>query len=92
MAPLHTSPDHPLVEAMMNARAEILGEPGRPIGVTYGTDASCFASTGIPCVVFGPGSIDHAHSDEEWVEVEDTALAAEILAACAHDPEIRAAV
>ena len=88
MAPLHTSPDHPLVGAMQRARAQVLGEPGQPIGVTYGTDASCFATAGIPCVVFGPGNIDHAHSDEEWVEVEDTALAAEILAALARDPGV----
>ena len=31
----------------------------------------------------GPGSIDQAHSDEEWVGIEETALAAEILAEAA---------
>jgi hypothetical protein len=33
--------------------------------------------------VFGPGSIDQAHGDEEWVGIEETALAAEILAEAA---------
>lgn len=80
MGPLDTSVDHPLVQALQSARRGIIGDPGQPIGVPYGTDASWFAPAGIPCVIFGPGSIDQAHSDEEWVEIEDTALAAEIIA------------
>ncbi len=80
MGPLDTPVDHPLVKVMQTARRSILGSPGRPIGVPYGTDASWYAPAGIPCVVFGPGSIDQAHSDEEWVEIEDTAVAAEIIA------------
>ncbi len=79
-APLDTPVDHLLVKAMQNARQSILGERGIPIGVPYGTDASWFGPSGIPCVIFGPGSIDQAHSDEEWVEIEDTALAAEVIA------------
>ena len=80
MGALDTPTDHPLVKLLQEARQSILGDPGRPIGVPYGTDASWFAPAGIPCVIFGPGSIDQAHSDEEWVEIEDTALAAEIIA------------
>lgn len=80
MGPLDTPADHPLVKALQDARQTILGKPGKPIGVPYGTDASWYAPAGIPCVIFGPGSIDQAHSDEEWVEIEDTALAAEIIA------------
>ena len=80
MGPLDTPADHPLVGALQTARQSILGDPGVPIGVPYGTDASWYAPAGIPCVIFGPGSIDQAHSDEEWVEIEDTALAAEIIA------------
>ena len=80
MGPLDTPVDHPLVKVLQDARQLILGDPGEPIGVPYGTDASWYAPAGIPCVIFGPGSIDQAHSDEEWVEIEDTALAAEIIA------------
>lgn len=79
-AALETPADHPLVGALGRAREAILGELGSPIGVPFGTDASFFAPAGIDCVVFGPGSIDQAHSDEEWVGIEETALAAEILA------------
>ncbi len=80
MGPLDTPADHPLVKTLQASRKAILGDPGSPIGVPYGTDASWYAPAGIPCVIFGPGSIDQAHSDEEWVEIEDTALAAEIIA------------
>lgn len=80
MGPLDTPIDHPLVKVLQTARRSILGNPGTPIGVPYGTDGAWFAPQGIPSVIFGPGSIDQAHSDEEWVEIEDTALAAEIIA------------
>ncbi len=78
-SPLDTPPEHPLVRALGRARRAVAGRPGQPVGVTFGTDASILAPAGIPCVVFGPGSIDQAHSDEEWVSVEETAQAAEIL-------------
>ena len=80
MGPLDTPVDHPLVKVLQTARHSILGDPGQPIGVPYGTDGAWFSPKGIPSVIFGPGSIDQAHSDEEWVEIEDTALAAEIIA------------
>lgn len=79
-APLDTRADHPVVVALGEARRDVLGAYGDPIGVTYGTDGSFFGPAGIPCVVFGPGSIDQAHSDEEWVGIDETARAAEILA------------
>ena len=77
---LDTPPDAPVVQALIDAREQVTGHRAEPIGVTYGTDASCFDPAGIRCVIFGPGSIDQAHSDEEWVGIEETALAAEILA------------
>lgn len=79
-APLDTPFDHPVVQALGAARRDLVGTFGDPIGVTFGTDASFFGPAGIGCVIFGPGSIDQAHADEEWVGVEETALAAEIIA------------
>lgn len=77
---LDTPADSPVVQALIGARRAVLGNGAEPIGVTYGTDASFLAPAGISCAVFGPGSIDQAHSDEEWVGIEETARAAEILA------------
>lgn len=79
-APLDTPPASPVVQALFRAKEAVIGRRGRPIGVTFGTDASFFSPAGISCAVFGPGSIDQAHSDAEWVGVEETAQAAEILA------------
>ena len=77
---LDTPPGSPVVRALIGAREQVTGHRAEPIGVTYGTDASFFDPAGISCVIFGPGSIDQAHSDEEWVGIEATAQAAEILA------------
>jgi acetylornithine deacetylase/succinyl-diaminopimelate desuccinylase-like protein len=43
---------------------------GDAIGVAYGTNAPAYAATGVPTVVFGPGSIDQAHTRDEWVEID----------------------
>jgi acetylornithine deacetylase len=44
--------------------------PIEPVGVKYGTDASQFSEIGIPAVVIGPGSIDQAHTKDEWLELD----------------------
>jgi acetylornithine deacetylase len=47
--------------------------------VPYGTDASSLALVGIPTVVFGPGDIAQAHTKDEWIELAQVEMAAEIL-------------
>lgn len=49
------------------------------IAVPYGTDASTLARAGIPSIVFGPGDIAQAHTAEEFVDLDEVALASEIL-------------
>jgi len=65
--------------------ARALAEAARPtksdceiVGVPYGTNASVIAAAGVPCVVFGPGSIDQAHTVDEWLAVEQLEGAAQI--------------
>jgi acetylornithine deacetylase len=48
-------------------------------GVPYGTDAAVYAATGVPTVVFGPGSIAQAHTADEWLELDQLETAAELL-------------
>ncbi len=52
------------------ATVRCLGEPSDIIGVPYGTDAWALAEAGIPTVVFGPGSIDQAHTNDEWIDIK----------------------
>jgi len=50
----------------------------KSMGVPFGTDASSLTNAGIPTVVFGPGSIAQAHTDNEWVPLDEVGLAGEI--------------
>jgi acetylornithine deacetylase/succinyl-diaminopimelate desuccinylase family protein len=52
---------------------------GLPQGVPYGTNAPAYAAAGAPTVVFGPGSIDQAHTCDEWVEISQLQSAGEVL-------------
>lgn len=66
------APECPLDDPLLLAAAEALraeGLPGEPRGVPYTTHASVLAEAGIPCITLGPGSIDQAHSPDEWVEI-----------------------
>ena len=47
----------------------------------YGTNASVYAAAGVPTVVFGPGSIDQAHTADEWINVSEVEIAAAALVA-----------
>lgn len=40
-------------------------------GVAYGTDASTYSIAGLSAVVIGPGSIDQAHTKDEWIELQE---------------------
>ena len=52
--------------------------PHELVGVPYGTHASRFAASGVPGIVCGPGSIDQAHTKDEWLDVAELQQAAEI--------------
>lgn len=47
-----------------------IGIDDRPVGVSFGSDASKLAQIGIPSIILGPGSIDHAHTPDEYVELD----------------------
>jgi acetylornithine deacetylase len=54
------------------------GRDGKPGGAAFGTDAAAISAIGIPTVVFGPGSIDQAHTAGEFIAVSELRLATEI--------------
>lgn len=74
-----TPAEHPLVVAMTSAATDVL-DGARPGAVTYGSDAGHFAEAGIPVLIFGPGRITDAHRENEYVEEEQVAAAARVLA------------
>ena len=76
--PLIDNDNHELADRLGGLAARLAGK-GRAIGVSYGTHAQRFAAAGIPTVVFGPGSIEQAHTEDEWIEIRQLRAAAEIL-------------
>jgi acetylornithine deacetylase len=57
--------------------------PSELTGVPFGTDAAAIAAAGVPTVVFGPGSIDQAHTQDEFIEITELRLATDIFHAIA---------
>ncbi|MEW6750320.1 MAG: M20 family metallopeptidase [Candidatus Latescibacterota bacterium] len=49
---------------------QALGLDGKPVGMPCGTDASQFSAIGVPAVVLGPGSIEQAHTRDEWLALD----------------------
>lgn len=71
---------HPLVAAL---RAAVLkqGLPDRVTALTGSADPWFYQNiAGIPAVVFGPGSIAHAHARDEQIRVDDILTGARVLA------------
>ena len=62
----------------LSSLVEKRGCPGELIGVPYATDAAAIAATGVPTVVFGPGSIAQAHTADEFIEGDAIQLATDI--------------
>jgi acetylornithine deacetylase len=58
---------------------EAVAGPRERQGAWYGTNASRIATTGVPAIVFGPGSIDQAHTVDEWIDLAELRQAAEIV-------------
>lgn len=52
--------------------------PHSAVGVPYGTNASLTCGAGVPSVVFGPGSIQQAHTRDEFIDIAQLEKAAEI--------------
>ncbi len=66
---METSPQTAIVSAAVHAAADI-GIETQLAGVPYGSDASKLTRNNIPAIIFGPGSIDQAHTACEYVEWE----------------------
>jgi acetylornithine deacetylase/succinyl-diaminopimelate desuccinylase-like protein len=68
-----------LAARLQAATHTITGRDEPAIGVSFGTDAAVIGAAGVPCVVFGPGSIEQAHTADEWVPVAEVEQASEAL-------------
>lgn len=73
---METSSHSSIVRAAIRAASEI-GLDSQLAGVPFGSDASKLARNNIPAIIFGPGSIDQAHTACEYVEWEQVVKAFE---------------
>ncbi len=63
--------DHPWVAQVGRAVEAGTGAAARTIGMTFTTDARFVRNqAGIPTVVCGPGEVDQAHTNNEWVALD----------------------
>ncbi len=75
--PLSDEANAALADRLGAVAREVAGEGGK-IGVSYGTDAAALGAAGVSAVVFGPGSIEQAHTADEWIALDAVEKAAEI--------------
>ena len=61
--PMDTSAEHPMVQALLNTA------PGTTLaGAPWFSDAAHLSRGGIPSICIGPGSIDQAHTANEFID------------------------
>lgn len=72
------APDHDVVEGLLRAcRSE--GVEASIEGMTAWVDAAFLNEAGVPAVCFGPGSIEQAHTADEWIAVDQIRSCADVL-------------
>ena len=81
--PLEIDPDHPLPRALSATVARLTGRTPRIGSWAAFTDGALLQEAGIPAVIFGPGDVSLAHTDEERITLSEVVTAAEVYASLA---------
>lgn len=63
-SPMFTDPDRPFVKELVELTGTVASRT-----VAYGTDGACFTELQ-DIVILGPGDIRQAHTDDEWISLE----------------------
>lgn len=72
--PMESDPEDPHIKQFL----EMTRDP-RAQGVSYFCDAAVIQQNGSPCIVFGPGDISQAHTDNEWIHLDSLNEAHDLL-------------
>ena len=80
--PAEVEPDAPICEAVKKAHERVTGNEPPVEGVPYGADMRLFIRFGeMPCVMYGAGDVNVAHSPDEHISVTEL-LTATTTVAC----------
>lgn len=63
--PMETEASHPWIERLQSVRSI-----SRCVGAPWFSDAAHLSAAGLPAICLGPGSIDQAHTADEFIEIE----------------------
>ena len=72
--PMETAAGHPMIQALLATGSSLAGAP-------WFSDSAHLSSSGIPSICIGPGSIDQAHTVDEFIEISALQQGAEFLTA-----------
>jgi len=60
--PMETAADHPVIKALLETGSTLAGAP-------WFSDAAHLSDGGVPSICIGPGSIDQAHTIDEFIDI-----------------------
>jgi succinyl-diaminopimelate desuccinylase len=63
----------------------LAGAPTEPWGLEAATDAREFVKDGIPAIIWGLGSLDQAHTIDEWIDLDEAETGLKILKQAARE-------
>ena len=64
--PMETSLDHRVLRSLQDSR-----KGTRTVSAPWYSDAAHLSRAGIPSICIGPGSIDQAHTEDEFIKIDD---------------------
>jgi acetylornithine deacetylase len=70
--PMETTAEHPMIRRLQDA-----GPDAKLTGAPWFSDAAHLSNAGIPSICIGPGSIDQAHTADEFIEIQALEAGAE---------------
>lgn len=79
--PMDVPEAHPIVQGMLAAGKEVLGEKPEIIGAPFWGDAGVLNDSGVITILFGPGEVKDAHTALENVKLSNVHKAAKMYAA-----------
>ena len=78
VAGMEVAVNAPIVQSLAQSINDVCGNVAIE-GAQYATDAGIYNAVGIPTVVFGPGDIAQAHTESEYIELQQLHQAADII-------------